>query len=180
MLFRELVEASTELAATTKRTEKISRLAELLSRADTDELPIAVAFLTGAPRQGRLGIGPASLRDARVEGPAAGPAATLRDVGAALEQVAATTGPGSGGRRLNDLRALLARGTDSERRFLVRLLLGELRQGALEGLMVEAVARATGQKPGLVRRALMVSGDLGAVASASRAAQASRALQSAP
>ena len=168
MLFRELVETSAALAATTRRSQKVDLLAALLSRADDDELRIAVAFLTGAPLQGRLGIGPAALRDARVEAAATGPRATLRDVDGALAQIAATTGPGAGGRRVRELRALLATGDESERRFLVRLLLGELRQGALEGLMVEAVARATDQKRRLVRRALMVSGDLGAVALAAR------------
>jgi len=168
MLFRELVETSAGLAETTRRSQKIARLAELLCRADDDELRIAVAFLTGAPLQGRLGIGPAALRDARVEAPATDPGATLRDVDGVLERISGTRGPGAAGRRLEELRALLARGDESERRFLVRLLRGELRQGALEGLMVEAVARATDQKRGLVRRALMVSGDLGAVALAAR------------
>ena len=168
MLFRDLVETSAALAATARRSQKVDLLAALLSHADDDELRIAVAFLTGAPLQGRLGIGPAALRDARVEAAATSPRATLRDVDGALARIAATTGPGAGGRRVRDLRALLARGDESERRFLVRLLLGELRQGALEGLMVEAVARATDQKRGLVRRALMVSGDLGAVALAAR------------
>jgi len=127
MLFRELVETSVALAATAKRSQKISRLAELLSRADGDELPVAVAFLTGAPRQGRLGIGPAALRDASVELPAPGLGTTLRDVDGVLARIAGMTGPGAGGRRLEELRELLARSDQDERRFLVRLLLGELR-----------------------------------------------------
>src|SRR5207249_2070816 len=127
-----------------------------------------------APRQGRIGIGYATLGAARAEGGAAGGGAAprssldLAEVDALLERLARTTGKGSSQAKERLLQELFARATPGEQEFLFRLLTGELRQGALEGLMTEAVARGADLEPEAVRRAAMLVGDLGAVARAAR------------
>jgi DNA ligase-1 len=166
MLFNELVETSQAVAATSGRLEKIERLVALLRRLEASEAPLAVAYLCGRLPQGRIGIGPAAFRDARPAAPAAGPTLTLRDVDAAFGELAAITGSGSARARTERLARLFAAATDFEQRFLVRLVLGELRQGALDGIMVEAVGRAAGIKGDRVRRAIMLAGDLEQVAGA--------------
>src|SRR5436309_3203805 len=129
---------------------------------------------SGAPRQGRIGIGYATLETARAEGGAAGGGAAprgsldLAEVDALLERLARTTGKGSSQAKERLLQELFARATPVEQEFLFRLLTGELRQGALEGLMTEAVARGADLEPEAVRRAAMLVGDLGAVARAAR------------
>src|SRR2546427_9492595 len=131
-------------------------------------------MLSGAPRQGRIGIGYAALEAARAEGGAAGGGAAprgsldLAEVDALLERLARTTGKGASQAKERLLRELFARATPGEQEFLFRLLTGELRQGALEGLMTEAVARGADLEPEAVRRAAMLVGDLGAVARAAR------------
>ncbi len=127
-------------------------------------MPTAVALLAGRPRQGRIGIGYAALRAARAETAAGTASLTLAD--ATLDRIIEVRGKGAAAERARLLRELFGRAGGQEQDFLVRLLLGELRQGALEGLMVEAVARAAGLRAADVRRAVMVSGDLGAVAQA--------------
>jgi DNA ligase-1 len=166
VLLADLVEASRRVAATRARNAKIGELAALLRRLDPEEAPVAVGFLSGSPRQGRTGIGWASLRDATTGPPATAPSLTLRDVDAALEEVGAASGRGSSSARLRRLADLLGRATEAERDFLTRLLLGELRQGALAGLMTEAIAAAAEIPPADVRRALLLSGDLLEVARA--------------
>jgi DNA ligase 1 len=166
MRLAELVDTSSRVAATPGRLAKIKMLSDLLVRLDPDEIDIAVGFLTGAPRQGRTGIGWATVQKALAEPAAAVPSLELREVDAALEQIKATSGSGSAGMRLGILRSLFARGTEPERRFLTGLLMGEIRQGALEGVMVEAVARAAKLDSRTVRRAVMMAGDLRVVARA--------------
>ena len=166
MLLTDLVETSARVAGTRARNTKIGELAALLRRLDSREVPVAVGFLAGSPRQGRIGIGWAALRDAASADPAASASLTVQDVDSVLEDVAATSGRGSTTERLRRLRDLFARATEAERDFLRRLLLGELRQGSLAGLMVEAVAAAAGIPPAQVRRALLLSGDLLEVARA--------------
>ena len=163
MLLADLVAAADRVGATSGRLEKFAILGELLGRLSADEVPVAVGFLTGAARQGRIGIGPALLSAVRPE-PAAAPTLQLLDVDAALTALAAVSGSGSGAARAAGLGALLAAATAPEQDFLRRLLFGELRQGALEGVMAEAVARATGLPAATIRRAAMLSGDLGTVA----------------
>jgi ATP-dependent DNA ligase I len=173
VLLHDLVQTSRGVAQTSGRLAKIELLAALLKRATPEEIETAIAFLSGSPRQGRIGIGYAALEVARA-GRAADPGAAprgpleLAEVDAALERLAHTTGKGSTKAKDGLLRGLFARATEEEQEFLFRLLIGELRQGALEGLVTEAVGRAAGLDPELVRRAAMLAGDLGVVARAAR------------
>ena len=166
MRFSELVDVSRSVAETSGRLEKIDRLASLLNRLEPEEIEIAVAFLSGSPRQGRIGVGGSVVRTAHDAEPAASATLTLSDVDAAFEQLASASGPGSAAVRAQMLRDLFARATRDEQDFLVRLIFGELRQGALEGVLVEAVARASGIAPARVRRAAMLAGALAPVARA--------------
>ncbi len=166
MLLNEVVATSRAVAEASGRLDKIGRLAALLRGLAPDEIDVAIAFLSGEPRQGRIGIGAAVIREARPLEPAALPALQLVEVDAAFARMATTRGAGSSVERLRLLRDLLARATADEQDFLVRLLFGELRQGALEGVLIEAVARAAGVSPSAVRRAVMMAGELGPVARA--------------
>src|SRR4051794_9123288 len=161
-----LARMSNAVAAVSGRLEKIQRLADLLKGLTRDEVPIAIAALSGEPRQGRVGVGGAAIRSASQVPPVDAGTLTLHDMDAAFEAVARVSGPGSIGTRVEILRALLARATAEEQDFLVRLLFGELRQGALEGVLVEAVARASGLPAARVRRAAMMAGSLPEVAAA--------------
>ena len=165
MLLDEIARTSTAIADTRSRLAKIDHLAGALRRLRPDEVPIAVAYLSGVLPQGTIGIGWASLRDLP---PPATPPPTLEllEVHATMDRIAAATGKGSQATRRRELADLFSRTTEPERRFLLGLLSGELRQGALEGIMVEAVGMAAGVPASEVRRALMVGGDLGVVAAA--------------
>jgi ATP-dependent DNA ligase I len=164
VLLRQIVETSRAVAATSARSEKVARIAELLRGVDPAEAPAAVAFLSGELRQRQIGVGWAALRDA-APAPAPDAAAQLgiAEVDAAFERIGACTGAGSQAERRRLLAELLGRAGEDERRFLRSLLSGDLRQGALQGVMAEAVAKAAGVPAGAVRRALMLRGDLGAV-----------------
>jgi DNA ligase-1 len=166
MRLAELVATSAAVAATRARGAKRAALAALLARLEPDEVEIAVGFLEGGPRQGRLGVGWRSLEGARSDAPATEARLTLAEVDAALSELAALKGPGSAARRQALLRALFAAATAEEQDFLVRLLLGELRQGALEGVLASALAHATSLPEQRVRRAAMLAGSLRAVARA--------------
>jgi DNA ligase-1 len=163
MRLSELVDVSSKVAQTPSRLEKIATLSGCLRQLQGAETEIAVDYLTGRVRQGRLGVGVALLGQARTMG-ADTPSLTLSAVDAALADIARTVGPGSATQRRDRLSRLLAQATPREQEFLIRLLVGELRQGALEGVMVEAVARATQIPIDEVRRAVMVVGDLATVA----------------
>lgn len=162
----DIVATSRRVAEASGRLEKIGHLAACLRRAEPDAVETAVAFLTGEPPQGRIGVGPATIREAIPESAAASPALTVAEVSRALDRIARTGGPGATAERIRLLREVLSRATREEQDFLIRLVLGELRQGALEGLMVEAVARAADIPAHLVRRAVMLAGDLKVVARA--------------
>src|SRR5439155_5458137 len=166
MRFAELVDLSRSVAETSGRLEKIDRLASLLNRLDPEEIEIAIGFLSGSPRQGRIGIGGSALSAARDAEPSASSMLQLADVDAAFERLAASSGPGSTATRSQMLRDLFGQATREEQDFLVRLIFGELRQGALEGVLLEAVARASGIAPARVRRAAMLAGALAPVARA--------------
>jgi DNA ligase-1 len=169
MRLAELVATSRAVAATPARLEKVARLAELLRRLSPEEAELGASWLAGEPRQGRIGIGPAALR-AAAAGPAAGaPDLSLAEADAALSAIAEVAGPGSAAERHRRLAALFARATRDEQAFLGGLLLGDLRQGALEGVLVDAVARAAGVPPSEVRRAAMAEGRLATVAAAALA-----------
>jgi DNA ligase-1 len=142
-------------------------MAEFLRVLGPAEIDIGVSYLAGATRQGRSGIGWALIRDAQATRSAVNvetPELTLTEVDAAIERIARAGGRGSIAERTRLLSALFGRATAPEREFLARLLLGELRQGALEGLMIEAVAAAAGVPAETVRRAAMVAGGIAAVA----------------
>jgi DNA ligase-1 len=163
MLLQSVVDTSREVTATTKRGEKIERISNLLKQADADEVGIVTAFLSGATRQGRIGIGYATLRDAGAA-PAEAASLTIGDVDRALDEIARVQGSGSEQRKRELLQGVFARATHEEQAFLLRLLSGELRQGALEGIMLEAIAMAANVSLGRVRRAAMMAGDIAAVA----------------
>jgi DNA ligase 1 len=165
MLLATVAEASLAIAETTKRLAKIDILSRLLEQLRPDEVGIVVAFLSGMTRQGRIGIGYATIRAAGA--PAAGTASLeILDVDKTLEAIAATKGSGAEGRRRELLHDLMNRSTEREQRFLTALLIGELRQGALEGIMIEGVARASRVPASQVRRAVMMAGDVAPVATA--------------
>jgi DNA ligase-1 len=160
------VATSAAVAKTSSRLAKIAELAALLQRLTPPEVDIAVAFLSGETRQGRIGVGFSAIHASRPLAAAASPALSLFDVDSVFEQIATTTGRGAPADRIRLLRDLLARGTADEQQFLLRLLSGELRQGALEGVLIEAVARAAHVSTAIVRRAVMMAGALAPVAHA--------------
>ena len=197
MLLADLVAATEAVAATSSRTAKAEALAELLRGAGAAEAAVVARLAAGDPRQGRIGVGWATVAAMGAEPdppeaepglgpgdppgfgpdgprpdsgpvPASSPEAdhglSVADLDSLLDTVAAASGPGSAGRRTGLIDGFLARATPAEAGFLRRLLVGELRQGAGEGIVVEAVARAAGVPAAAVRRALMLSGDLGSVA----------------
>ena len=166
MRLAELVAASRAVAGTAARLEKISHLVDLLTRVPPAEIPIVIGFLSGEPRQGRMKIGGAVLAGMRDVPPADDPTLDLIDVDQVFDRLAGLSGAGSASSRAGLLRELFGRATGDEQDFLSRLLFGELRQGALEGVLTDAVARAAGIQAGRVRRATMLAGDLAAVAKA--------------
>jgi ATP-dependent DNA ligase I len=168
VLLDEVAGTSAAVATSSARLAKVERLAACLGRLEPGEAHPAVAFLSGELRQRQIGVGWAALRDAPA--PAATPTLTVAEVDAAFERIGRLAGPGSQAERRRLLGELFSRATAAEQRFLVGLLSGELRQGALEGVMVEAVARAAGVAPAEVRRAFMLRGALGPVAAAALAA----------
>jgi len=164
---RELADASEAVAGSASRLAKVERLAAAFAHAAPGEAAVAVAFLSGELRQRQIGVGWASMRD--VPEPATTPTLRVAEVDAAFERIGRQSGTGSQAERRRLLADLFGRATAPEQRFLRRLLVGELRQGALEGVMVDAVAKAAGVTTPDVRRAVMLRGDLGAVAEAALA-----------
>ena len=162
MLLAELVAASHAVAATRSRTAKVAALADCLRRLEAAERRAGIAWLSGTLPEGRLGIGYAAVRGVAAP-PAARASLTMQEVGASLAGLAAASGPGARSRRGELLELLLTRATAAEQQFLRRLLVQELRQGALEGIMADALAAAAGVDAAEVRRAFMVAGSLAAV-----------------
>jgi DNA ligase-1 len=163
-LLWDLVETSAAVGGTASRSEKVERLATLLRRLEPAEAPIAAAYLSGQLRQRQIGVGYAVMPD--LPEPAAESSLTLMQVDVALDAVGRLAGRDSQAERRRQVASLFARATRPEQDFLVRLMLGELRQGALEGVMLDALARALGTPLADVRRAVMLRGDIGAVAEA--------------
>jgi DNA ligase-1 len=162
-----LVEASRRVSAVSGRLEKIGLLAGLLARATPDEIEIAVAFLSGSYRQQKLNVGYAALQAASEGSSAESSTLELTDVDGVLEQISRVKqGKGSTAERQRLLRELFARAREEEQHFLFRLIIGELRQGAVEGLMLEAVAKASSVPAEQIRRARMMTGGLTTVARA--------------
>jgi DNA ligase-1 len=158
-LLADLVAASQAVADTSSRTAKVTILAGLLETLERDELPIAVALLSGVPRQGRVGIGYATVYGLELA-PSPQASLTIVALDEAIAGIDGARGSGSASRRKELLGGLLGRATAAEAEFVRRLLTGELRQGALAGLMVDAIVRAAGVSGQAARRALMLSGDL--------------------
>jgi ATP-dependent DNA ligase I len=158
-LLADVVAASAEVAATSSRSRKIAILAELLRKLEPEEVPIAVGFLSGLPRQGRVGVGYSTVYGVECE-PSDEPSITIDELDRAIDEIQATTGSGSASERRRVLRELLERATADEADFVRRLLTGELRQGALAGIMIDAIAKAAEVPGEVARRALMLSGDL--------------------
>lgn len=170
MLLATLAETSATIAATRSRTRKVALLADCLRRLGLDELAIGVHYLSGTLPQGRIGLGPALLHAPRAQPPAPRPTLDLAAADRAFAALAARRGPGSQVDREAILGALFAEATGPEQDFLARLVLGELRQGALAGLMTEAIAAAHVLPIAAVRQALMLAADAGEVAHAAREA----------
>jgi DNA ligase 1 len=158
-LLAEVVAASREVADTSARSRKVAIIAELLQRLDQSEVPLVAGFLGGVPRQGRVGIGYSTIHGVDQVSAREG-SLTVEELDRAITEVQRATGRGSAARRRAILSELLGRATDEEANFVKRLFTGELRQGALAGLMVDAIAKAAAVPAEIVRRALMLSGDL--------------------
>lgn len=163
MLFCEVVDASERLAATRSRNAKVAIIAELLTRADPADVDVLAHFLAGRLRQRRTGVGWRSLRGYP---PASAPSLTILEVDAALQLLGELSGPGSQLARQAGLADLMGRATEAEQRFLGGLIVGETRQGALEGVLLQAIGQAYGIPAEVVRRAAMFSGSVPAAASA--------------
>jgi ATP-dependent DNA ligase I len=178
MLLDRVVRTSAAVAATRSRLAKIDEIAILLREVPASEIAVAVSFLAGDLTQRQIGVGYAALTDLiGGYGQTAPPAAdlaeapleaelTLTETDQALGHIGALAGPGSQAERRRLLASLLSRATETERQFLVRLLAGDLRQGALDGVMIDAVARAASVPGAEVRRAHQLSGSLRAAAAA--------------
>jgi DNA ligase-1 len=162
MLLRQVVDTSRAMAQTSKRTAKIVLAADLFRQLEPEEIRAVAAYLSGATRQSKIGVGYATIRDA-LGSPAVEPSITVRELDATLDRLATTRG--SRGKQ-SLLRELMTRATEPEQRFLSGLLTGELRQGALEGLMIDALAKASNIPCEHVRRAVMMAGDFATVAEA--------------
>ncbi|MFJ4846503.1 MULTISPECIES: ATP-dependent DNA ligase [unclassified Streptomyces] len=162
MLLAEIARTSQEIAATSARSEKVAALARLLTAADPDEAPVVITYIAGRLPQRRTGVGWSTLRE-RHE-PAAEPRLTVAEVHGTLDRIAAVTGKGATAERKRLVAELMGAATREEQAFLLGLIGGELRQGALDALAVEGLAAAAGAPAEDVRRAVMLGGSLGAVA----------------
>jgi DNA ligase-1 len=159
VLLAELVRVSNDVAATSARSTKVALLAEFLKQLGPREIVPAVGMLSGAPRQGKVGIGWRSVYGVEVAH-ADEPSNEILDLDRAIDVVEVTRGEGSAGERRRILGELLTKATADEADFVRRLFTGELRQGALAGVMTDAIAKASGVSLEIVRRAQMLSGDL--------------------
>ena len=168
MQLAEVAAASDAVAATSSRLEKTALIADLLGRADPQQVGPVVRYLTGDLRQRRTGVGVAALRD--LPPPAATPSLTVDHVDAAFADLATMSGRGSATARRVAFAGLMGAATGSEQRLLAGLVSGELRQGAAAGVMADAVARVGGVSAADVRSALTLSGSLPDVATALRRA----------
>ncbi|MEU5099259.1 ATP-dependent DNA ligase [Streptomyces sp. NPDC020996] len=164
MLLARLAHVSREVAATSARSRKQALLAELFREAGADDVPVVIPYLAGRLPQGRLGIGWKVL--SRPVPPAAEPSLTVREVDARLTGLGKVSGAGAQAERVRLVGELMGAATADEQRFLIGLITGEVRQGALDAVAVEGLAQATGAPPADVRRAVMLAGSLQAVAQA--------------
>ena len=172
VLLSELVRVSNQVAGTPSRLAKIRELADFLRRLAPEEVEVAIPYLSGEIRQGKLSLGYATLQSA-MGSPAAAAALTLSDVDLAFADLKQVKGKGAANQRLSILNQLVRSATREEQDFLLRLIVGELRQGALEGIMLEAVAAAAALPAADVRRAATFAGGVAPVAAAALAGGAS-------
>ncbi|HVS77967.1 MAG TPA: ATP-dependent DNA ligase, partial [Steroidobacteraceae bacterium] len=165
-LLAELVSTSARVAAASSRLAKTREIAGLLRRVDRSETGAAVSYLAGELPQGRVGVGYAALHAAAAAAtaPPEAPHLSITRTDRLIGELADIRGGGSGDRRRAALLDLLSQATAEERGFLLQLLAGELRQGALSGVMIEAIAAASDVPVAQVRRAAMYAKSLGAVA----------------
>lgn len=168
----DVVRTSAQVAGTASRLAKTRLIADCLRRLDPEEVAVALPYLSGELRQGRLTLGYATLHSS-LGAPAAAPALTLHDVDSIFESLKTVKGKGSAAQRAALLADLFSRSTEAEQDFLVRLIVGELRQGALEGVMLDAVAAAADLPAAEVRRAATFAGGIAAVAQAALSGGAS-------
>ena len=164
-LLANLAGTSRRVSANAARSGKIRELAAFLRTLAADEIDIAVHYLSGEIPQGKIGIGYSSLRTAASSPAAVEGTLTIVELDHFLTTLATLRGAGSTTRRAQALGELFARATADEQKFLLRLLVGELRQGALAGVMVDAIAAASDIPAAEVRRAVMYSKSLGTAAS---------------
>jgi DNA ligase 1 len=160
----ELVRTSERVSTTAARKPKVRELAALLQSLSPEEIAIGVHYLSGEIPQGKIGVGFSTVRTAASTRPADKETLSVGEVDRRLTELAGMRGSGSAARRAQALAELFSRATETEQQFLLRLLIGELRQGALAGVMIEAIAAAASLPIAKVRRAAMYSGSLGAVA----------------
>lgn len=159
-----IVETSRKVTGTPARLAKVRELAACLRALAPEEIEIGVQYLSGETRQGRFGLGYATVAGASAEGGATEPSLSLEETDRQLATIAEIRGSGAAARRAEALRTLFARATAPEQDFLIRLLVGELRQGALEGVMIDAVAAAAALPVAVVRRAAMYAKTIGGLA----------------
>jgi DNA ligase 1 len=160
----ELVRTSERVSTRAARKPKVRELAALLQSLSPEEIAIGVHYLSGEIPQGKIGVGFSTVRTAASTRPADKETLSVGEVDRRLTELAGMRGSGSAARRAQALAELFSRATETEQQFLLRLLIGELRQGALAGVMIEAIAAAASLPIAKVRRAAMYSGSLGAVA----------------
>src|SRR5690349_21025273 len=170
MHLARLVETVEQVRATSKKSDKIRILADTLRATQGHETVLTALYLSGSLPQGRIGIGWSFIQQALEEVPGVLGSApvplTLSDVHHALDRIAGERGAGSGERRIAELKRLFSRASPDERQFLTQLVIGELRQGALEGVLLDAIAAASGLPSADVRQAFMFAPTIGELASA--------------
>jgi len=166
MQLARLVELVDKVRATSKKTEKIALLADFLQQTQGREIELAAHYLAGTLPQGRIGVGWRMIEEATTDALPSGEPLTLLELDQTFAAIGTDEGPGSSQRKLALLRRLWERATHDERRFLGQLLMGELRQGAVEGLLLEAIAKAAHLPSADVRQTMMFGGNLGEIARA--------------
>jgi DNA ligase-1 len=164
LMLTDIVAASRDVAATRSRLKKIARLSGVLRQLESAELPAAVGFLCGELRQGRLGLGPRALQRLRAEPEASSSQVSVLELDAVFQALEELSGKGVASEREQLLAALFARLQAEEREFVVRLILGELRQGALESIVLDALADAAAVSSAAIRKAMMFTGNAAEVA----------------
>jgi len=164
ILFSDLIKVSKKVGSTTKKKEKISILAHFFQQARGKEIALAASYLSGQLPQARLGIGWATLQEALEDITDRFRPLSLTEIDRLLEGIAKEVGAGSSEKRLRLLREAFSYLKKNEREFLIKLILGEIRQGASEGLVLEAIAQASSISIDQVRQSFMFSGDIGEIA----------------